>query len=101
MHLFAYEYFCSGALAGHPAAASLRREGWTMLAALLGDLVRCPGVRVRALLDPLLRSDFPFLHTVEVSWVEGPEAEEQAFRQAAAGCDGAIVIAPEFDDLLY
>jgi predicted ATP-grasp superfamily ATP-dependent carboligase len=93
-----YEYFCSRA--DQPGAGSLRTEGWAMLAAVLGDFARCPGVEIVTLLEPGLviaaRAQAPGL----VVHLARPE-EEATFRAVARECASALVIAPECDDLLF
>src|ERR1051326_6892802 len=102
MRVFIYEYLCGGALAVRPGAASLRAEGWAMLAAVLEDFSRCPGVHVVTLVDPALLAAFergkpPAAFTASAA---RPEAEEQTFRALARSADLALIIAPEFDGLL-
>lgn len=78
IHVFVYEHLCAGALAGLPEAESLAREGRAMLAAVLADLEAC--------------------HDVAIVKVDG--REEAPFRAAARRSAFALIIAPEFDDLL-
>ena len=78
IRVFVYEYLTAGAFAHLPGAESLAREGRAMLGAVLADLEACPNVGVVT--------------------VEG--AEEADFRAAARCADFALVIAPEFDDIL-
>src|SRR5947207_6167291 len=95
MRLFIYEFMCGNAC-NSPWANSLRVEGWAMLSALLDDFSRVPGVQVSTLLDeecPAPPVD------VSVRRVR-PGEEEAAFRKVAAEVDFALVIAPEFDNLL-
>jgi predicted ATP-grasp superfamily ATP-dependent carboligase len=98
MRVFVYEHLCGRALAA-PGAVSLRTEGWAMLAAVVEDFARCPGVEPIALLHPSL---FPFAAGwpagVRIEAAEGDE--ETRFRTLAASADGTLVIAPEFDDIL-
>jgi predicted ATP-grasp superfamily ATP-dependent carboligase len=78
MQVFVYEYCC----AGRPGAAALQAEGRAMLAAVVEDLGRLPGVEAVTL--PPAR----------------PDTEERAFRMLARGADWSLVIAPECDGLL-
>lgn len=94
MHVFVYEYTCSGAMAG--AHTSLRTEGWAMLAAALADFARVPGVEVVTILDEQCP---PGPQVQFVRRVRSGE-EEHAFRRAARSADFTLVVAPEFDDLL-
>jgi predicted ATP-grasp superfamily ATP-dependent carboligase len=100
MRVLVHEYLSTGALAGRPGADSLAREGLAMLGAVLADLSACRGVEVVTLAAPGLvgavRQSAP---AAEVHPV-GPGDEEPAFRWLARRCDSALVIAPEFDDLL-
>jgi predicted ATP-grasp superfamily ATP-dependent carboligase len=100
MRVFVYEYLSSGALAGRPVAESLHREGWAMLAAVLQDCARCPDVDTITFLDPLLGySRAPLPSNVAVLSV-GLDREERLFRAEARTCDSALIIAPEFGDIL-
>jgi predicted ATP-grasp superfamily ATP-dependent carboligase len=77
MRLFIYEYTCArvGADLGH----SLRSEGRAMLAAVLDDFRRVPGVETATL----------------------PAGETRAaIAGLACSCDYTLLIAPEFDGLL-
>src|SRR5665213_2261906 len=76
IRVFVYEYLTSGAVAGLPE--SLAREGRAMLAAVLADLGKC--------------------QEVSIVTVEG--GHESAFCAAARRSDFALVIAPDFDDIL-
>lgn len=91
MVILAYEFFCaSGSPADAPA--SLRREGYAMLRALLADLLALPGLDVvtvlgsEGMLPPELRS--PRLHILR-----GSGAGE--FRRWVRRCDAALLVAPE------
>ncbi len=93
MRLFLFEYTCA---TDAGASSSLRTEGWAMLAAVLEDFARVPGVRATT----LLHESFPHepagvaVHRVRT------EEEPAAFRELAAAADYTLVIAPEFDGLL-
>src|SRR5438876_6157373 len=95
MRLFIYEFICGSACSG-PWSSVLRVEGRAMLSALLVDFIRVPGVQVCTLLDE--KCPAPPVDVL-VRRVR-PGEEETAFRKAAAEADFALVIAPEFDDLL-
>jgi predicted ATP-grasp superfamily ATP-dependent carboligase len=77
MRVFVYEYTC--ALAGIPVGESLRAEGRAMLAAVLDDFRRAPGVATI---------------TLEAG------AGRDAFCQLARSADWTLVIAPEFEGIL-
>jgi len=80
--VFVYEYTCAAPAASVDAAgaSALNAEGAAMLAALLEDFGRIPGVE-------------PFTIRAE------PD-EQHAFRAAVARADWCLIIAPEFDDIL-
>lgn len=70
-----------------------------MLAAVVEDLARCPGVETTTLLHPTLLSSaacWPAGVRVELA---GEDAEGR-FRALAAAADWTLVIAPEFDGIL-
>jgi hypothetical protein len=94
MRIVVYEYLCAaGAVQRLPV--SLRREGWTMLFAVATDLSRVAGVRVDTILEEVPEPS--------PSWtVHRPsEPEESLFRELATADDFTLVIAPEFDDILW
>jgi predicted ATP-grasp superfamily ATP-dependent carboligase len=118
MRIFIYEFICAGGL-GPDGPASLRREGWGMLAAIVADFQRLPGIEVVTLLDETLPHDAGDV-SAEGSRIrqnaglargstrilanaatKTSSAEEwRRFREIASRCDFTLVIAPEFDDLL-
>ena len=81
-----------------PAAASLRTEGWAMLAALLEDFVRVAGTEVETLLGVAAADKTP-PPAVVVHRVDHAE-EATVFRRLAAAADWTLVVAPEIDDVL-
>jgi predicted ATP-grasp superfamily ATP-dependent carboligase len=102
MRVLVYEYLYGGALAARPGAASLRAEGWAMLAAVLEDFTRCPGVHVVTLVDPALLPAFDVAKSPAgfTASAAPPGEEEPTFRGLARAADLALIIAPEFDGLL-
>ena len=94
MRIFLYECISAGGL-GSEVPASLRREGWGMLAAIVADFQRLSDVEIVTLLDKTLPSDVGHVcHRIPT------EDEWPRFREIAGECDYTLVIAPEFDDLL-
>ena len=96
MRVLVFEHLCS-----IPSAdAALRAEGQAMLTAALADLCACHGVEpvslVETSLRPLIQAISPGLAVLSVI----PGRVEQSFGEAARTCAFALVIAPEFDDLL-
>src|SRR5271165_4202198 len=103
MRILVYEYLCSGALAHRAAGmATLRREGLAMFRAIALDLALCPGVQLLAPLDPaLLERNLSWPRHLTLFPVSGPAEDEAVFKHLSGQADAALVIAPEFDDLLW
>jgi predicted ATP-grasp superfamily ATP-dependent carboligase len=99
MQLFVYEHLSSGAAGADSARPSLQAEGWAMLSALLEDLARCRGVRIRTLLDCQRTPPRHWPDHINAQRI-APAAGEDAFRALAAAADWSLVIAPEFDNIL-
>ncbi len=80
--VFVYEFTCAAPAESTDSAgaASLRAEGQAMLAAVLDDFQRLPGVDAFTIRDA--------------------QNEESAFRDAAQRADWSLIIAPEFQDIL-
>jgi tyramine---L-glutamate ligase len=100
MRIFVYEHMSSGELTGKSGAESLRREGLAMLQAVLQDLCGCRDAQ------PVVLVESTVMDTVHA---EAPRAEihacdsatnELLYRQLAGSAGFALVIAPEFDNLL-
>ena len=100
MRVFVYECVSSGALGDEAASESLRAEGWAMLAAVLEDFGRCPGVQTSTLISARVGSAVKRLVPHIRPHFTLPGAEERTFRALAANADFSLIIAPEFDDLL-
>jgi predicted ATP-grasp superfamily ATP-dependent carboligase len=91
--VFVYEHLCT--LTG--VTSSLRAEGRAMLSAALADLAACEGVRPVSMVEPSLVETMRSISSgVEVHEGMG----EGVFRRLARTCEFALVIAPEFDDIL-
>jgi predicted ATP-grasp superfamily ATP-dependent carboligase len=94
MLIFVYEFVCA---AGVEAPASLAREGRAMLDAVLHDFGRCRGVRTTTLLPAPPPAGWPNNTVVRA----GREEEQERFVDEARRADYTLVIAPEFDGLLW
>jgi predicted ATP-grasp superfamily ATP-dependent carboligase len=94
MRIFVYEYTC--AESNDELPASLRTEGWAMLAAVLADFRRLRGVQVSTLLYESWQ-DTP--EGVGVSRCNGATSEA-LFRELTRLSDYTLVIAPECARLL-
>src|SRR5260370_1005107 len=77
------------------AGGSLADEGGGMLAAVVEDLRRIPGVQTMTAINPAWPQE---LGHVCVRIPQG--AEESTFKRLAQEADLSLVIAPEFEDLL-
>jgi predicted ATP-grasp superfamily ATP-dependent carboligase len=93
IRVFVYEYLTSGAVSGLPD--SLAREGRAMLAAVVADLRRCEGVEVVSERAGSVSDGW-----MKESVADASGSSEASFRAAARRADFALVIAPEFDDIL-
>jgi hypothetical protein len=101
MHVFLYEWATGGGLVNVPAGwpASMVREGAAMLGALAADFTRIDGCRVSVLRDPrVLELDLPGCDLTDVVSVTNHHDE---FERLAAAADATILIAPEFDRILW
>jgi len=94
MRIFIYELISAGVL-GDDVPSSLCREGAAMLRAVVEDFERVLGVKTLT----LLANDFPESIGRDCRRV-GDADEPQAFRDLAVQADAALIIAPEFDNLL-
>jgi predicted ATP-grasp superfamily ATP-dependent carboligase len=101
MHVFLYEWATGGGLVDVPTGwpASLVREGAAMLGALAADCLRIEGCRVSVLRDPRVLG--LALHGCEVIDVISVTSHHDEFERLASTADATIVIAPEFDRILW
>lgn len=99
VRVFVSEFICGGAWNGSLPEPSLIREGAAMLASVVGDFARAPGVRVCATWDGT-RGVSPFGSDVEVLEVFSADEEAERFRQLVRECDATLLIAPEFEGIL-
>lgn len=86
MRVFLHEYVTVELAGQADVPASLRAEGWAMFSAVREDFARIPGVEVTTLSPQDCRSSVGLA---------------ERFRQLAADVDWSLVIAPEFDDILF
>ena len=94
MNLFIHEFITAGGLGPH-TPPSLRAEGWAMLAALVEDFCRVPGVETLTLLaDSAPKAIGHTCRHIDHG------SERSAFQEMTAGADMVLVIAPEFDGIL-
>lgn len=96
MRLLVYEYTCAHATERDMAADALHCEGWAMLRAVLDDLARVRDVD----LVTVLAAPLPVPAGVACCLLEHASAEEAVLRGLAREVDLALVIAPEFEDIL-
>jgi predicted ATP-grasp superfamily ATP-dependent carboligase len=94
MKLFVYELVSAGGLGTNPPA-SLLREGWAMLAALVEDFDAVPGTQTLTLVQSSGPGDVGQLCRRIT-----PEEERTAFHDMVDRADLVLVIAPESDGLL-
>lgn len=94
MQLFVYEYLSAGVDRSLPA--SLRAEGWAMLAAVCTDFAQLPAIEVRTLVAADDEQDIPACRMVRIQAAD----EETALRNVARWADYSLVIAPEFGGIL-
>jgi predicted ATP-grasp superfamily ATP-dependent carboligase len=101
MHIFVYEWATGGGLVDEPGAlpASLIREGTAMIGALIADFTRIAGFRVTALRDArALSLTLPGCAVVDVF---SKSSHDEELLRLAAEADASILIAPEFDNILF
>ncbi len=112
MHLGVLEWICGGGLSQLPLdqiPGSLRREGWTMLSALVSDLCRSSSnSKVSTTIDPRLVNGTQTsglcrlgCQITQVEMKENASNEpEQVWLEVFRDVDGLIVIAPEIGGVL-
>lgn len=91
LKIFVHESLSGGAMAGRDFGRAPVDEGVAMLRAALADFATLPGVEPVALVDGRLVDRFGGLAMVTA--VDGDYGSR--FAQALAGCDAALVVAPE------
>ena len=95
MRIFIYEYTCNEYVTAGQAD-SLRQEGLAMLAALMEDFARIPGVEPWTLVN----ANFEFASSSGVWQHVAKDDEFVVFQDLARQSDFTLVIAPEFDNIL-
>ena len=98
MRLLVSEFICSGAWAEDALNSSLVAEGRSMLLAVLRDAVRIPELEVVTIWGAQ-RERFP-VEGVAFQLAHSPEEEIEILAELAAWSDVALLIAPEFDNIL-
>lgn len=100
MRIFLYEWATGGGLVEeHAVPASILREGAAMIGALAADLIRTESRRVVALRDPrVLHLTLPGCEIVDVL---SRSSHHDEFKRLAAQADATLLIAPEFDGILW
>ncbi|MGQ0633807.1 MAG: ATP-grasp domain-containing protein [Planctomycetaceae bacterium] len=98
MRVFISEYVCGGAWPDAKPGGTLAIEGRAMLAAVVEDFCRVPGVRVTTTWDARLGP--PPVDAVQVVRVESSADELPTFYELARLCDATLVIAPETQGIL-
>jgi predicted ATP-grasp superfamily ATP-dependent carboligase len=101
MRIFLYEWATGGGLVEEPGAlpTSLVSEGAAMVSAVAADLVRIDDCRVTTLRDPrVLQLALPNCDVVDVL---SRASHWDEFRRLAASAEATILIAPEFDNILF
>jgi predicted ATP-grasp superfamily ATP-dependent carboligase len=101
MRIFLYEWATGGGLVEEPGPlpASLLREGAAMIGALAADLSRIEDCRVAVLRDPRIVQ--LAVGSCDVVDVLSRFSHDEELECQAASADATILIAPEFDGILW
>ena len=101
MKIFLYEWATGGGLVDEPGPlpASLLREGAAMIGALATDLLRIKDCKVVTIRDP--RVVQLAVGSSQVVDVLSRSMHDEELERLAATSDGTILIAPEFDGILW
>jgi tyramine---L-glutamate ligase len=101
MQIFVYEWATGGGLVEEPGPmpGSLAREGAAMIAGLVTDLQRIPDCRLVAFRDP--RFVQLALGNCDIVEILSRFAHDEEIERVAAESDATILIAPEFDGILW
>lgn len=98
MNIFIYEHICGGGFAEREVPNVLRQEGWAMLNAIVADFAALPDVNVATSLDRRFAAEKLPAKTTLINTVHQAKCQ---FDQLTTDADWTLVIAPEFDDILY
>ncbi len=101
MQIFVYEWATGGGLVEEPGPlpVSLLREGAAMIAAFTTDLQRISSCQVIALRDPRIVQ--LSLGNCEIVDVLSRSSHDDELERIVATADATILIAPEFDSILW
>lgn len=103
MRIFISEYLTCGAWGEEEMPASLLKEGTSMLSAISWDFAQNSDYRVTMTWDQRLGDCPPGvaeMANIDVYPVKNTEEESQAFDELCRAAEVALIIAPEFQDLL-
>ncbi len=100
MRIFIYEHITGGGLAGEPVDSTLLPEGFAMLSAVIEDF-RVIGQEVVTTLDFNLKPMQEHLKAHRIIEISTKEDLEAKFAEIVAESDAVLIIAPEFDNILY
>jgi hypothetical protein len=104
MRVFLYEYVTGGGMLFSqnpaPPSGSLLREGAAMISALAADFLLLPETEVIALRDHRL-ADFRLPSGAQVYDVHSADQERGLVKTIGGDADWTIVIAPEFENILF
>ncbi|QDT92926.1 ATP-grasp domain-containing protein [Gimesia algae] len=107
MNIFVTEYLCSGACELTEAESGLLEEGFAMLEAVITDLLALPHSRVMTGLQQTLSLTSPTLEEanrgerLQIFRANTPGEAGENFKAACRMADCVLIIAPEFEDLLF
>jgi len=103
VRIFIYEYVTGGGMLTQPQMSGLQtallREGDAMLHAVVEDFAKLPNIQVCTTRDARLARNT--LLDGKVFPVADPEEERATFDRLATHSDWTVVIAPEFDNILF
>ncbi len=97
MRILIHEHFCCGGLAGHPLDSELLSEGSGMLRNLVEDF-HAAGHDVTVVVDNRVPIQLP--GRIISFDAASPRHALDAFNQAIATVDAALIVAPEHDEIL-